>query len=131
MSEDIPQLQAAVQYIHQCRAVYRESVHVEETERLNREFEKSKESFRVLKSVELNINPKSQKDMPEDSLRHLDLVLGSFHSALRKREDQTERYLAALDNPLMHILGQPADRGDELEQGRHREFYQEPELTSR
>jgi histidinol phosphatase-like PHP family hydrolase len=40
----------------------------------------------------------------------LDLVLGSFHSALRTAEDQTERYLAALRNPHIHILGHPRDR---------------------
>jgi hypothetical protein len=33
------------------------------------------------------------------SLRKLDLVLGCFHSALPKTEDQTARYIAALRNP--------------------------------
>jgi DNA polymerase (family 10) len=37
-------------------------------------------------------------------------VLGSFHSALRKKEDQTERYLAALRNPDVHVLGHPRGR---------------------
>ena len=37
-------------------------------------------------------------------------VLGSFHSALRTTEDQTERYLAALRNPHIHILGHPRGR---------------------
>ena len=32
--------------------------------------------------------------MEPESLRELDLVLGSFHSQLRKKEDQTDRYLA-------------------------------------
>jgi histidinol phosphatase-like PHP family hydrolase len=40
----------------------------------------------------------------------LDLVLGCFHSSLRKKEDQTERYLAALRNPLIQILGHPRGR---------------------
>jgi histidinol phosphatase-like PHP family hydrolase len=48
--------------------------------------------------------------MSPDSLRSLDLVLGSFHSALRTTEDQTERYLAALRNPHVHILGHPRGR---------------------
>jgi DNA polymerase (family 10) len=48
--------------------------------------------------------------MEEDSLARLDLVLGSFHSSLRKKEDQTERYISALRNPTIQILGHPRGR---------------------
>jgi DNA polymerase (family 10) len=48
--------------------------------------------------------------MSPQSLGKLDLVLGSFHSALRTSEDQTERYLAALRHPQLHILGHPRGR---------------------
>ena len=48
--------------------------------------------------------------MEEASLRELDIVLGCFHSALRKTEDQTERYLAALRNRTIQILGHPRGR---------------------
>lgn len=48
--------------------------------------------------------------MEQSALDRLDLVLGCFHSALRKKEDQTERYLAALRNPSIHILGHPRGR---------------------
>jgi hypothetical protein len=34
--------------------------------------------------------------MEQDSLENLAPVLGCFHSALRRKEDQTDRYLAAL-----------------------------------
>lgn len=64
----------------------------------------------VLRSVELNLNPQGQGDMDRKSLLHLDLVLGCFHSALRKKDDQTERYLAALRNPDIQILGHPRGR---------------------
>jgi histidinol phosphatase-like PHP family hydrolase len=40
----------------------------------------------------------------------LDFVLGSFHSSLRIAEDQTERYLAALRNANVQILGHPRGR---------------------
>jgi len=40
----------------------------------------------------------------------LDLVLGSFHSTLRRIEDQTQRYVAALRNPHIQILGHPRGR---------------------
>jgi histidinol phosphatase-like PHP family hydrolase len=64
----------------------------------------------VLHSIELNINPAGEGDMHAECLARLDLVLGSFHSALRKKEDQTERYLAALRNPQVQILGHPRGR---------------------
>ena len=44
------------------------------------------------------------------ALGRLDIVLGSFHSALRRTEDQTGRYLAALRNPSIQILGHPKGR---------------------
>jgi histidinol phosphatase-like PHP family hydrolase len=64
----------------------------------------------VLSSIELNLSPRGEGDMDPRSLRKLDLVLGSFHSALRKTEDQTPRYLAALRNPQIQILGHPRGR---------------------
>jgi histidinol phosphatase-like PHP family hydrolase len=64
----------------------------------------------VLRSAELNINPRGEGDMEPRSLRRLDLVLGCFHSSLRTKEDQTARYLAALRNPNVHILGHPRGR---------------------
>jgi DNA polymerase (family 10) len=45
--------------------------------------------------------------MSSASLSGLDLVLGSFHSSLRMTNDQTDRYLAALRNPNIQILGHP------------------------
>jgi histidinol phosphatase-like PHP family hydrolase len=68
------------------------------------------QEFRVLRSVELNLSPDGTGDMDPSAMRKLDLVLGCFHSALRRKEDQTERYLAALRNPSIHILGHPRGR---------------------
>jgi DNA polymerase (family 10) len=48
--------------------------------------------------------------MEADALAELDVVLGSFHSALRRSEDQTDRYLAAVRNPSIQILGHPQCR---------------------
>ncbi len=64
----------------------------------------------VLRSIEMNLNPRGEGDMESEALRRLDLVLGSFHSALRKTEDQTDRYLAAIRNPDVHIHGHPRGR---------------------
>jgi histidinol phosphatase-like PHP family hydrolase len=71
----------------------------------------------VLRSAELNLNPRGEGDMDPRSLRKLDLVLGCFHSSLRTKEDQTERYLAALRNPDLHILGHPRGRVYNYRQG--------------
>lgn len=72
--------------------------------------ESVRSSLTVLRSVELNLNPRGEGDMDHGCLRELDLVLGCFHSSLRGKEDQTERYLAALRNPTIHILGHPRGR---------------------
>lgn len=64
----------------------------------------------VLRSAELNINPRGEGDLDADALAELDLVLGCFHSSLRTKEDQTARYLAAIRNPHVHILGHPRGR---------------------
>lgn len=66
--------------------------------------------FHVLRSVELNLDPRGNGDMESNALGKLDIVLGCFHSALRKKEDQTKRYLAALRNPDIQILGHPRGR---------------------
>jgi putative hydrolase len=71
---------------------------------------KSHTHLTVFRSIEMNLNPRGEGDMSPDSLLALDLVLGSFHSALRTIEDQTERYLAALHNQYVHILGHPRGR---------------------
>jgi histidinol phosphatase-like PHP family hydrolase len=64
----------------------------------------------VLRSVEMNLNPQGKGDMDSSCLRKLDLVLGCFHSSLRKTDDQTERYVNALRNPDIQILGHPRGR---------------------
>jgi len=64
----------------------------------------------VLRSIEMNLNPRGEGDLEPLALRNLDLVLGSFHSSLRTTEDQTERYLRALRNPHIQILGHPRGR---------------------
>jgi len=81
-----------------------------EIAKVNAALSKSGSQLTVLRSIEMNLNPRGEGDMSPDSLRSLDLVLGSFHSALRTVEDQTERYLAALRNPHIHILGHPRGR---------------------
>lgn len=82
----------------------------EEIATVNAKLKSEGHHLRVLRSIELNIDPRGHGDMDSNALASLDLVLGCFHSALRKKEDQTERYIAALRNPDVHILGHPRGR---------------------
>jgi putative hydrolase len=66
--------------------------------------------FHLLRSIELNLDTAGNGDMDPRALKQLDVVLGCFHSQLRKKEDQTDRYVAALRNPDIQILGHPRGR---------------------
>ena len=87
------------------KALARQAVEIAETNAAMRNH-----GMTVLRSIEMNLNPRGEGDMDRKSLARLDLVLGAFHSSLRIKEDQTERYLAALRNPDIHILGHPRGR---------------------
>jgi histidinol phosphatase-like PHP family hydrolase len=82
----------------------------EEIHEINGSLGQFRKNFRVLRSIELNLNPRGGGDMDEATLKKLDVVLGCFHSSLRKTEDQTQRYVAALRNPSIQILGHPRGR---------------------
>jgi histidinol phosphatase-like PHP family hydrolase len=77
---------------------------------LNASFEAAGDPFRVLRSQEVDLFADGSIDMDDASLSSLDLVLGAFHSALRAKDDQTERYLAALRQPRLHVLAHPKAR---------------------
>ena len=66
--------------------------------------------FRIMRGLEMNISPEGDGDMDTGCLAQLDLVLGAFHSSLRRTEDQTERYLAAVANPTIDVLAHPMGR---------------------
>ena len=88
-----------------------------EIDHVNEQLATAGKRTRVLRSIELNLNPQGAGDMPAESLAALDVVLGCFHSALRKKEDQTERYVQALHNPDIQILGHPRGRIYNFRQG--------------
>jgi histidinol phosphatase-like PHP family hydrolase len=77
---------------------------------VNNEMNTLEKPLCVLRSIELNLNPRGEGDMDSRALDRLDIVLGCFHSSLRKKEDQTDRYVAALTNPTIQILGHPRGR---------------------
>ena len=79
-------------------------------DRLNDEADAQGDPFRVLRSIEMDVFEDGSGDMDATVLRDLDLVLGAFHSKLRVTDDVTERYLAALRNPSVHVLAHPTAR---------------------
>lgn len=89
------------------RALREQASEIAET---NREILRGGGNLTVLRSIEMNLNPRGEGDMNPKSLSGLDLVLGSFHSSLRRTDDQTERYLAALGNPHIQVLAHPRGR---------------------
>jgi DNA polymerase (family 10) len=68
------------------------------------------EGLRVLRGLEMNLDVAGRGDMDPAALAPLDIVVGSFHSALRRSEDQTPRCVAALRNTHVHVIGHPRGR---------------------
>ncbi len=66
--------------------------------------------FRILHGMELNLSPGGDGDMESAALARLDVVLGAFHSALRRTDDQTARYVAGVRNRDIQILAHPRGR---------------------
>ena len=79
-------------------------------DQLNQEAVAGGDPFRVLRSIEMDVFVDGSGDMDATALHGLDLVLGAFHSKLRVTDDVTERYLAALRNPSVHVLAHPTTR---------------------
>lgn len=78
-----------------------------ETDRLNREWGGS---FRVLKGIEANIPAEGGVDMTPEELGEFEIVLAAPHSKLRRAEDQTDRMIATVRHPQVHILAHPRGR---------------------
>lgn len=78
-----------------------------EIDALNRE----KPGIRVLKGIEVDILDDGRLDLPDSLLATLDVVVAAVHSRFNlPRARQTERILAAMDNPHVSILAHPTGR---------------------
>lgn len=67
--------------------------------------------FRILKGIESDILPDGSLDYPPEVLARFEVIIGSLHSGFNlSRQDQTERFLRALENPYLTILGHPSGR---------------------
>jgi DNA polymerase (family 10) len=80
---------------------------MDEIDDLNRELR----GIALLKGIEVDILEDGALDLPDSALRNLDLVVAAVHGSFKlSRARQTERILAALDNPCVHILAHPSGR---------------------
>jgi DNA polymerase (family X) len=59
--------------------------------------------FRLLKGIEVNIRIDGSLSLPDDVLAQRDWVIASLHAAFDR--NPTERILAAMDNPNVHMIG--------------------------
>ena len=67
-------------------------------------------AFRLIKGIEANIRADGSVDMTPSELAQLELVVAAPHSSLRVATDQTDRMVAAVKTPGVHILGHPRGR---------------------
>jgi histidinol phosphatase-like PHP family hydrolase len=81
-----------------------------EIEAVNEALSSQGRGVHLLRGLEMNIDVAGAADMEPDALGALDIVLASCHSALRRKEDQTHRYVAALRNPFVDVIGHPRGR---------------------
>ena len=77
----------------------------------------SGDRFRLIRGIEANIGFDGALDLLPEEAAQFELVLAAPHSRLRKSEDQTERLLAAIRSPHVHVLAHPRGRISESRAG--------------
>jgi DNA polymerase (family 10) len=76
-----------------------------------REVDAKLEGIKVLAGSEVDILTDGRLDYDDDLLAELDVVVASPHVGLRQGpKEATERLLAAIRHPLVHIVGHPTGR---------------------
>ncbi|GAA4067624.1 DNA polymerase/3'-5' exonuclease PolX [Nonomuraea soli] len=67
--------------------------------------------MRLLHGSELNIAPDGSVDWPAPILQGFDVCVASVHSHFtQSRDEMTRRFIAACENPNVHIIGHPTTR---------------------
>jgi DNA polymerase (family X) len=67
--------------------------------------------FRILHGTEMEIRADGTLDFPDEVLAQLDFVIASLHMGLSQpRQQVTERMLAAIHNPQVHMIAHPSGR---------------------
>lgn len=74
--------------------------------KINEQFAKAGNDFRLLAGSEVDILAEGRLDYPDDLLAQLDIVVASVHAGFSKDEaEMTKRLIKAAENPHVHILG--------------------------
>ncbi len=80
---------------------------IDKIEEINRKYD----DIEVLKGMEVDILKDGSLDLPEDILSELDIRICSIHyNTNLSREEQTERMISAIENPLCDIIAHPTGR---------------------
>ncbi|GII78597.1 DNA polymerase/3'-5' exonuclease PolX [Sphaerisporangium rufum] len=67
--------------------------------------------MRLLHGTELNIGPDGAVDWPAEVLAGFDVTVASVHSHFTQpRAEMTRRFVAACENPHVHVIGHPTTR---------------------
>ncbi|MBN8866565.1 MAG: DNA polymerase/3'-5' exonuclease PolX [Solirubrobacterales bacterium] len=75
------------------------------------EFNHEKHGIRLLSGSEVNIHPDGSVDYEDDLLEALDWVIASIHTSFSEDEKKnTDRMIAAIENPLVDCIGHPTGR---------------------
>lgn len=78
---------------------------------IRRVAEKLKGTITVLAGSEVDILVDGKLDYPDSLLKELDVVVASPHAALSQEPDKcTKRFLKAIENPYVTIMGHPTGR---------------------
>ncbi len=81
---------------------------VREIERINRAADGG---FTLLSGTECNIGMDGRPDLPDSTLKDLDVVVASVHSGFKLSEgEMTERVITAMHNEHVDIIGHPTGR---------------------
>ncbi|OQA04741.1 MAG: DNA polymerase/3'-5' exonuclease PolX [bacterium ADurb.Bin400] len=86
----------------------------EEMQNRQTEIEEANKAVRgiaILSGLEVNILSNGELDISDQVLAQIDVVTASVHGALRQSQEQiTERFMKAMDNPNVDIIGHPSGR---------------------
>jgi DNA polymerase (family X) len=76
-----------------------------------RELDARIDGVKLLAGTEVNVLPDGSLDYADDVLAELDWVVASLHTSFRIGErEQTERMIAAMEHPLVDVIGHPTGR---------------------
>jgi len=76
-----------------------------------RELNRDRKDFTILFGTECDILDGGEMDYPDEVLKEFDYVIAAVHSRFTlPRKEQTERIVAAVQNPFVNILAHPTTR---------------------